>query len=127
MFSTLYASNKIISDRLRQLRNAGGLRQCDLAKRLGCSQATVSNVECGERQLDVIELRQWLLALDGNFLDFVRQLDRELQVQEIPTHKISRRRRSACPRLPCQVTLRQISSMADLVRQATARRQNADD
>lgn len=59
------------SDRLRQrlheARRARGLRQCDLADRLGRPQSFVSNYERGTRRLEVSEFIQIarLLALDA--------------------------------------------------------------
>ena len=41
---------------LRQLRLDAGLRQADLAERIGEPQPFVSRYETGERQLDVAEL-----------------------------------------------------------------------
>ena len=74
--------NKIYLDKLRQLRESRQLRQADLGKLLGRSQGWVSYVECGETTLDIIELRQWLDALDYKFLRFVRELDVELRELE---------------------------------------------
>lgn len=79
MAKTLHTRrNKIFLKMLRELRESRGLRQTDLADLLGHSQATVSNVERGERRLDVIELRDWLDALNGKFADFTSKLDDEL-------------------------------------------------
>lgn len=79
MAKTLHSRhNKIFLKMLRELRESRGLRQSDLAELLGRSQATVSNVERGERRLDVIELRDWLDALDEKFPDFTTKLDAEL-------------------------------------------------
>jgi len=50
---------------LRGLRERAGLTQAQLAARLGEDQKTVSNIETGQRRVDVIELRQILEALDG--------------------------------------------------------------
>lgn len=70
--------NKIFVKMLRDLRESRGLRQADLGHMLGHSQAMVSNVERGERRLDVIELRDWLDALNEKFADFTSRLDDEL-------------------------------------------------
>ena len=79
MAKTLHSRhNKIFLTMLRELRESRGLRQSDLAELLGHSQATVSNVERGERRLDVIELRDWLDALDEKFPNFTTKLDEEL-------------------------------------------------
>jgi transcriptional regulator with XRE-family HTH domain len=83
MFKSLHSRhNKIYLDKLRQLRESRQLRQADLGKLLGRSQGWVSYVECGETTLDIIELRQWLDALDYKFLRFVRELDAELRELE---------------------------------------------
>ena len=60
-----------LSDRLRQrlheARRALGLRQCDLAERLGRPQSFVSNYERGTRRLEVSEFIQIarILSLDA--------------------------------------------------------------
>ncbi len=73
---------------LRRLRESRKLRQADLAVLLGNSQATVSKVERGERRLDVIELRDWVAALDTNFTRFVRRLDAELRSNGITDPRV---------------------------------------
>lgn len=70
--------NEIFLALLRDRRESLGLRQADLAERLGQTQATVSRVETGETRLDVIELRHWLRALNVSFLAFMKQLDARL-------------------------------------------------
>jgi ribosome-binding protein aMBF1 (putative translation factor) len=53
------AARERAADRLRrrlyEARKARGLRQCDLAERLGRPQSFVSNYERGERRLEVSE------------------------------------------------------------------------
>jgi transcriptional regulator with XRE-family HTH domain len=71
--------NKIFLTMLRGLRESQNLRQSDLAGLLGRSQATVSNIERGERMLDLIELRDWLDALEVDFIGFLSVLDAELR------------------------------------------------
>lgn len=53
--------------RLHEARRARGLRQCDLAERLGRPQSFVSNYERGTRRLEVSEFIQIarILALDA--------------------------------------------------------------
>ncbi len=82
--------NTIFLAALRDRREALGLRQADLAQRLGETQATVSRVENGERRLDVIELRTWLRALRVGFVPFVRQLDRQLNDRAFPEFRVTK-------------------------------------
>lgn len=70
--------NEIFLEKLKRTRKHMRLRQRDLALLLGRHQGLVSKVERGERRLDVIELRDWLTALDIDFIDFMRELHAEL-------------------------------------------------
>lgn len=63
---------------LRQLREGAGLRQVDLAARLGRLQTFVSRYEVGERRLDVIELRTICRELGTDLPTFVAKLEDEL-------------------------------------------------
>jgi transcriptional regulator with XRE-family HTH domain len=53
-------------------RRDAGLRQIDLAARLGKPQSFVSKVERGERRLDVIELIVVLRAIGADEMTFLR-------------------------------------------------------
>jgi DNA-binding transcriptional regulator YiaG len=63
---------------LVRMREAAGLKQTTLADRLGITQSEVSKFERGERALDVLRLRAWLLALGVAFPLFAEALDQEL-------------------------------------------------
>ncbi len=54
-----------------------GLRQADLARKLGEPQSFVSKYESGERRLDVLELRQLCTILGVSLAEFVCQLEGE--------------------------------------------------
>jgi transcriptional regulator with XRE-family HTH domain len=63
-----------IAGLLTELRKERGLLQQDLADRLGRTQAFVSRVESGVRRLDLIELLDFLRAMDADphaFIDRV--------------------------------------------------------
>ncbi|MCY3022748.1 MAG: helix-turn-helix transcriptional regulator [Planctomycetota bacterium] len=60
---------------LRQVRVAAGLRQVDMAKRLGRPQSYVSKYEAGERRLDLLEIRQICAAAGISLTDFVSRLE----------------------------------------------------
>lgn len=66
-------------DCLRQTREKAELTQEQLAERLGETQSFVSKCERGERRLDVLELREFCLAMDTTLEKFVRVLERNLK------------------------------------------------
>ncbi|TPA31608.1 XRE family transcriptional regulator [Burkholderia pseudomallei] len=59
---------------LTELRKARGLLQQDVADRIGRPQGFVSKVESGSRRLDVIELLDFLHALDADPHEFIDRL-----------------------------------------------------
>ena len=123
MFKSLHSRhNKIYLDKLRQLRESRQLRQADLGKLLGRSQGWVSYVECGETTLDIIELRQWLDALDYKFLRFVRELDadlREVEQLRLRVKPRERRPRGALHQLIQAIPREQTTPVPDRIRKGT--------
>ncbi len=84
--------NAIFVDLLREFRCRARLRQADLALRLGKGQGTVSKVERGVRRLDVIELKQWLVALDVDLLVFMGELSTRLRPEAVSMRLQQQRR-----------------------------------
>jgi len=64
---------------LRSLRNEAGLRQVDLAAKLGQPQSFVSKYENGERRLDLVELRAICLALGTTLAKLISRFERILR------------------------------------------------
>jgi transcriptional regulator with XRE-family HTH domain len=64
---------------LKNLRTKAGLRQVDLADRLGQPQSFVSKVESGERRLDILELRQVCKILGVSLEQFAARLEDSLK------------------------------------------------
>lgn len=64
---------------LKELRLKSGLRQADLAEKLGQPQSFVSKVESGERRLDILELRQVCKILGVSLEMFSARLEELLQ------------------------------------------------
>lgn len=64
---------------LKQSRLDQGLSQVELAERLGVNQSVVSKNERGERRMDVLELREWCVAVRVPFPGFVAALDDKLK------------------------------------------------
>lgn len=60
---------------LRLIRKEAGLRQAELASRVGRPQSFVSNYELGERRLDVLELREICNACSTDLMEFVHRLE----------------------------------------------------
>lgn len=65
-----------IGEMLQQLRLKAGLRQIDLAKKIGEPQSYVSKFESGERRLDLYELRIICRALGVELTDFVGRFEK---------------------------------------------------
>ncbi|MCA4791149.1 helix-turn-helix domain-containing protein [Acinetobacter towneri] len=57
--------------KLIELRESKNVTQVELAQRLGKPQSYVSKVEILERRLDVIELMDWLNALNTDLSSFI--------------------------------------------------------
>ncbi len=68
-----------LQELLRKMRSEAGLRQADLAQRLGVPQSFVSKYESGERRLDMVEIRQVCLAVGVSLAEFVRRFEESLQ------------------------------------------------
>ncbi len=61
--------------RLREMREAAGLSQTDLADRLGVSQSFVTKYERGDRRLDLFQLRAVTTALGVAVSELAREFD----------------------------------------------------
>ena len=60
MDKTIYTQDhKAIVDRLIKARQDLGLKQEDVAKRLGKTQSYVSKIEAGQRRIDIIQLKEF--------------------------------------------------------------------
>lgn len=73
---------RALLDALRQAREAGSLRQLDIAKRLGVPQSFVSKYESGERRLDLLELEQVCEACGISLCAFLARYQQNKQSTE---------------------------------------------
>jgi len=64
---------------LREIRSDAGLRQVDLADKLGQPQPYVSRYESGERRLDILELREVCEAVGITLDEFAARLEQRLK------------------------------------------------
>jgi transcriptional regulator with XRE-family HTH domain len=71
---TLYTTDhERLVELLRHYRQRAGLRQAEVAERLGRPQSFVSKVEAGQRRLDLIELNAICVALDVSVVTVVKR------------------------------------------------------
>lgn len=70
MTKTIYTKEyKIIIQKLKKARQLTGLKQNEVAKKLGKPQSYISKIESGERRIDIVELKQ-LSKIYKKSLDF---------------------------------------------------------
>ncbi|MBN6152785.1 helix-turn-helix transcriptional regulator [Xanthomonas sp. AmX2] len=69
----------ILLRQLRELRLAAGLTQVGLSNALGRPQSYVSDVERGERRMDLLQLRDFCNACGSTLTEFVAEFERELK------------------------------------------------
>jgi transcriptional regulator with XRE-family HTH domain len=77
--STLVNKQEVLQTLLIAMRTETGLRQVDLAERLGKPQSFVSKYESGERRLDIIELLAVCDALGISLIDFAERFVKALK------------------------------------------------
>jgi transcriptional regulator with XRE-family HTH domain len=80
-----HQGNELLRTLLRGIRSAAGLRQQDLASRLGVPQSFVSKYESGERRLDFLEVREVCLACGRSFVSFVQELEQRMEADKDAT------------------------------------------
>ena len=74
--------HRTLCELLRELRIEAKLTQVQMAEAIDEPQSMVSRVEVGQRRLDILELRQWLAALDMSLPVFVRKLESRLSTAD---------------------------------------------
>ena len=68
---------KKLAAMLVERRKAAGLRQVDLAEKMGVYQSWVTHMESGQRRIDVVELIELGKILGFDPVDVVRKLSRK--------------------------------------------------
>jgi len=68
----------ILGEVLVRVRERAGLKQSDVAARLGLPASYLSKIENGTRRLDVIELIQIARAMKVDPADIVREIEKAL-------------------------------------------------
>lgn len=73
--TTYTASYERVLDALRAARLNSGMKQTDVARKLGRPQSFVSKIETGERRIDLIELAELCRLYRKDLIAFVRALN----------------------------------------------------
>ena len=66
---------EVLRSLLREQRDKSGLRQVDLAKKLGKPQSYISKYESGEKSLDILEVKEICAAFEITLSDFSKKLE----------------------------------------------------
>jgi len=77
---------------LRQVRIEAGLRQVDVARKLGRHPTFVSHCELGKHRLDVSELKHFCDIVGMSLLDFTARYEAALDGKGLPAEGEMRRR-----------------------------------
>ncbi|WP_426287621.1 helix-turn-helix domain-containing protein [Luteibacter sp. E-22] len=78
---------------LRELRLATGLRQDQVAEQMGTSQTTISEIELGQRGVDLLVCRRLVAVYGADWPGFVEELERRLQVLPNPAAGLIKQKR----------------------------------
>ena len=63
---------------LREKREEKGITQLQLAEKLSISQGIISKIETYERRIDIIELRNICIALNIPFIEFIEEMENNI-------------------------------------------------
>jgi transcriptional regulator with XRE-family HTH domain len=69
---------------------AGGVTQAQAAKALGLTQTGISDIETNDRGLELIVVRDLVLAYGGDWLEFVAELEPRLATKPKPASALIR-------------------------------------
>jgi len=78
-------TQKQIGQRIAELRKVKGLSQEDLAKRIKISRPSLTQIELGNRGLDVMELQNFAIVLEFSLDDFLSNDYTADPVEQLPT------------------------------------------
>jgi len=69
---------RVFTQLLRDTRETAGLTQVQLAEIVGQTQSYISKVERGECRLDIVQIRQFCLALKTTLPGFIAEYEARL-------------------------------------------------
>ena len=68
----------VLVELLRETREKAEVTQVELAERLGKSQSFVTKYECGERRIDIVQLRSICRLLATSLPEFVAEFEKRM-------------------------------------------------
>jgi transcriptional regulator with XRE-family HTH domain len=71
-------AQKSLQSLLRSLRRKAGLTQVELAKRLDTPHSRISNYKRGERRMDIVQLRDYCLAVGITLTEFIDLFEKSI-------------------------------------------------
>ena len=78
---------RIFTELLRETRDRAGVTQVELSQRLKQTQSYISKVERGECRLDIVQIRQFCLALKTTLPEFVAEYESRIASSRRPKAK----------------------------------------
>lgn len=85
-------TKRVLLRLLQQSRILAGVKQADMAAMLSLTQTDISKIERGVRNIGVVELRQWSIAVGVPFEEFARELDEQWShLEALQRHLTARR------------------------------------
>lgn len=79
MTKTIYRTEYgVLIDLLRERRELAGLTQAECSKAIGRPQSYMSDVERGDRRLDVVQLKDLVEAMGVDWMGFLVEFERRV-------------------------------------------------
>lgn len=81
----------MLTQLLRELRLAAGLKQTEAAEALGIAQTGISDIETSDRGLDLLVVRDLVQIYGADWLKFIAELERRLATAPQPAGALIRK------------------------------------
>jgi transcriptional regulator with XRE-family HTH domain len=89
--STHRPEHAVVAGLLRELRIAAGFTQAQAAEALGMTQTSVSDLETGDRGLELLIVRDLVRIYGGDWRAVVDELERRLDAAPAPAASLLRK------------------------------------
>lgn len=85
----------VLAQLLRELRVAAGMTQLEAATRLGIAQTGISDLEASDRALPLLVVRDLVQIYGGDWVAFIKELEKRLQAGTAPASSLIRKKATA--------------------------------